>query len=247
VPRPAGLVRVAGEPHRRHRERTHRADDEVAVVAVGAGGAVARVLAGRVLPASVGRSGVRQQERAQRPVREPERDRRGVLDRKAARRVGREGLDRDDLAGERAQVVDLVDHVEQDRPAAGFATPGVRAVEIAFVLRLVEHRGAADRDQPPEGSTAHRLHRLRHDRAVPAVVADEDRDAGGFGGLAHPDTGIERVRDRLLDQGRQPRRDAFERVLQMELIGRGEDHAVGAVAGYQFIERPVERHRVRAR
>jgi hypothetical protein len=46
------------------------------------------------------------------------------------------------------------------------------------------------------------LDRLRHDGAVPAMVADEDRHARRFGGLAQSDAAFERIRERLLHERR---------------------------------------------
>jgi hypothetical protein len=211
------------------------------------GGVVARILAGRVLPAAVGRRGVREQERPEHAADEAQDDRGGVLDREAARRVRGEGLDRGDLAGERAKVADLVDHVEQDRTAARLAAPGVRAVVVAFVVGLVEERGAGDRDEPAERAALHHLDRARHDRAVPAVMADEDRHLGGVGRLAQPHAARVVVGHRLLEQRRDPRGDTGQRLLDVQLIGRGDDDAVGPVARDQLVERTVERNRLRPR
>ena len=121
---PPRLVLGAGiglQAHRRNREAAHRAGDDVAILVVVR--RIARVLLRRVLPASLARRGVRQHERAERAVGEADEDRHRVLDREVAGGVRRECLHGDDLAAQRAQVVDLVDHVEQDGAAAGFAPP----------------------------------------------------------------------------------------------------------------------------
>jgi hypothetical protein len=81
--------------HRRHRQRTERAGDHVAVL-VGIA-CVRLVLLRGLLPAARAGRRVRQHERSEGTVREAQVDRHGVLDREAARRARRKGLHRDDL------------------------------------------------------------------------------------------------------------------------------------------------------
>ena len=86
-------------------------------------------------------------------------------------------MHRDDFAGERAQIADLMNQVDEDRPAAGFASPR-RGIEV--IGGLVEHRAAGDRDQSAERACLHDLASEREDRAMRAMMADEESRVDGL-------------------------------------------------------------------
>ena len=62
---------------------------------------------------------------------------------------------------------------------------------------------------------------------MPPVVTDQHLRPGALGGLAQTDAVGQRVGDRLLDQHRHAGGDAFEALVDVHLLGRGEDHAFG--------------------
>ena len=138
-------------------------------------------------------------------------------------------LNGDDLAQHRAQRVDLVDHVDEDRASAGPATPVVGRVEVAVDRRLAIHGAADDADEPAELAGPDHADRFVHDRTVAPHVADEQRHAGRFCGVHEPPARFDGVRERLLDQHRHARRDAREPLLDVQCVGRGDDEAVGLV------------------
>ena len=74
------------------------------------------------------------------------------------------------------------------------------------------------------------------------MMADQKRHAGLISRGAQAFAFIECMRDGLLDQRRNTRADAFERLLDMQLVRRGKHHAIGTAGGEQFAERAKERH-----
>jgi hypothetical protein len=191
-----------------------------------------------VLPVAGTGGGVGQHKRSQRTIGEAQVDRNRVLNRKAARRARCERLHAGDLAAQHAQVVHLVNHVDEDRTAAGFAPP--RAC-IEIVVGLEEHRASHHGDHPAERAPVDELLRLRHDRAVRTMVADEDLRSRGVGGPDQALSFVDRRRKRLLDKRRQPRLDTLQRLRHVELVRGCEDDAVGPIAPQQVVERPITR------
>ncbi len=232
-------VRIARDPHRRDRERSVRAGHDIAVVVAGVRFRVARVFTRRVFPAPIGCRGVGEHERSECAAREAQDDRGRVLDGKVACRIRRERLDGDDLAAQRAQVVDLVDHVDQQRAAAGLPPPR-RLVEVA--VRLAEHRAAHHGDQRSQRAARDDFVRPRHDRAVASMVPDEQPCARALGSVAQRDARSDRMRDWLFDQRRHTGRDAFEGLRRVQRVGRRENDAVDPRPGEQIPQRRVQRH-----
>jgi hypothetical protein len=155
----------------------------------------------------------------------------------------------DDVADQPPQPVHLVHQVEQDRPVARLPPPAPADVEV--VVGFAEQGRAHDGDDPAEDATGHDLAGPGHDRAVPAVVPGEQRDAGRLGRLDQPGGALDRVGDRLLHGRRHTRGDALEAAVHVQPVGRGEHDAVGPVALQELGQRPVPRdavlpgHRVR--
>ncbi len=65
-----------------------------------------------------------------------------------------------------------MNEVDQDRTAAWLPAP--RTI-IEIFIRLVEHRGADDGNQPPKPAIAHDLGGFRHDWTVLTVMAGHER------------------------------------------------------------------------
>jgi hypothetical protein len=63
-----------------------------------------------------------------------------------------------------------------------------------------------------------------------------------FRGLDQALTLLERVSDRLFDEARHARTDAFETLLDVQLVRRGDHHPLGLVLGEALGKRPVKRH-----
>ncbi len=200
------------------------------------------VLLRRLLPVLRRGSGVAEQKRAQGAIFEAQIDRDRVLDGKAACRVRRECLHGDDLAGQRAQVADLVDHVDQDRPAARLSAPRVGTVVIAFGIGFIEHRAADHANERPENSGSHDLHRRVHDRTVKAMMADQQRNACALGRFGEPQSFGIRVCDRLLHERRYACRHAQEPLLDVQHVGRRDDHAVRTILRQQLRDRRIKSH-----
>jgi hypothetical protein len=116
-----------------------------------------------------------------------------------------------------------MDEVDQDRSAAGLRAPR-RDLEISG--RLV---GGPDRRHPDDIADA-LVSQSRLQRPdllmVAAVMPDQRLDAG----LAHLGDqacrGLHRIRDRLLDQDVNAAPGAFDALLGMKLVGRGDDHGL---------------------
>lgn len=140
----------------------------------------------------------------------------------AANGVRFERLHADDLPAQRAQVVDVVDQVEEDRPGAFLPAP--RWLEI--IVGLVEPEGRLDRQDGAEPARFDDLPRLLHHGVVAAVVADEQGHARRLGRLDQARRRGDIVGDRFLHQSRHARRHRREAVLDMHLVRRGDDHAI---------------------
>jgi hypothetical protein len=197
-----------------------------------------RILARRLLPAQRRGGGVGQEHRAERPICEAQRDGRRVLDGMPARLVRCKRLHRGDLAAERAESRDLVDHVDQDRAAARLAAPRP-LVEIS--VRLVEQRASHDGDDRPQRPARDDFARLGDDRAVQPVMPNEDRNAGCLGGGANPLAAGDIMRNRLLDQARDAGRDERQALLGVHVVRRCDDRSVELPIGKQRIEVMVMR------
>ena len=133
----------------------------------------------------------------------------------------------------------LVDHVEQDRPTASLPAPW--PISEVFI-RLEEYRAAHHGDQLSEPAFVDQLLRARHDRAVCPMVTDQDLCAR-LVGLFHERLGFPNGRrDRLFQQLRHARGDALQRVFEVQLVWRCENHAIGTILVEQLVERLVQRH-----
>ena len=77
---------------------------------------------------------------------------------------------------------------------------------------------------------------------MPPVMAGEDRNAGLFGRLDQPHAAGDVIRDRFLDQGRDPGGDRLQTVADMHLVGRRDDDAVGLSRGDHGLEIRVPFH-----
>ena len=117
-------------------------------------------------------------------------------------------------------------HVDQERPAAGLPPP--RAV-LEILVRLAEHFGADDSDQPPEPAAFHDLDRLGHDRIVLSMMPRQQFHPGALGRLTQPFAVLDGVRQRLLDEGRNTGSDTGKPLLDMQPIGRRKNDAVGTL------------------
>ncbi len=143
-----------------------------------------------------------------------------------------------DLAEHEAQLIDIVDQVDQHRAAAGFAPPG--KVEIGVGLEPRGH--GIGTDWPTQGALRNHLVRTPLDRVVAAVVRDQQRHTGGLGLGAQRAPVVERGSDRLFEQQRQPPFDAREADRQMGRVRRCDDRCVGVNPGKHLAVVGVPRH-----
>ncbi|KVF28026.1 hypothetical protein WJ07_04655 [Burkholderia vietnamiensis] len=72
------------------------------------------------------------------------------------------------------------------------------------------------------------------------MVADEQWYVAVRGGIEQPFARFEGMGDGLFHQGRDAGRDAFERLVDVQLVGRRENHAVRTAVAEQLIEGSVE-------
>jgi hypothetical protein len=93
----------------------------------------------------------------------------------------------------------------------------------------------------------HNLTRFRHDRAEIAMMSGQHRDAGLFAGFDKPGRACHGVADRLLHDYRDAGGHALKTTVNVHLIRRGEDDAVGLARFEQLGQVRVQRHVVLAR
>ena len=150
-----------------------------------------------------------------------------------------EGLHGHDVAAQHAQVVDLVDHVEQDGAAPGLAAPGA-FLEIG--VRLVEQGRAGHGHQAAQPPLGDEGRGPRHDRAVGAVVAHQHAGAAALGQRGQALCLGHGGGDGLFQQDGQARMHALRRLRGMQAVGRGQHHGVGPVMGDQLAQVAPQRH-----
>ncbi len=138
----------------------------------------------------------------------------------------------------------LVDQVEQDRAAAGLASP--RAV-VKVVVRFVKQGAALHRHHAAQLPAGQHRTGLRHDGAVRPVVAHQHPRglAGvcllGLHGGEQPLAVGHRGGHRFFQQHRQARVQTQKGLLHMQGIGRGQHHRVD-VAALQHLVQCLQAH-----
>jgi hypothetical protein len=145
-----------------------------------------------------------------------------LLDLVATKRIRFLRLHRHHVAAEIAQQVNVVDQVEEDRPSTLLTPPE----DVEIVVRFIEPAGPVDGNKPPQPTFVDCLLGLPDERIVTTVMSDEKsnlRTLGGFDKARRPG---DIIRDRLLDERRYARRDAFGAIFDMHLVGRGDDDPV---------------------
>lgn len=206
---------------RRQRERTFGAAQEMSLHRHRLR-RIVRALAAGEIPTPGRRRSVAEVQRHQRAIDQAEQDGSAVLDGKAAHRVGCDRLNRHDLAAHMADQVDLVNEVDEHRPAAGLAPP----CRLEIVGRLVEGREHRCVGQAAERALGNHRPRPPDDRIVPSMMPDQDghlralrrgRDRRGVG---------ERTRDRFLDQRHDAALDACDGELAVGRIRGGDDRCL---------------------
>jgi hypothetical protein len=126
--------------------------------------------------------------KSQRAIGKPQTYGSRILDRKAADYIRRKSLNCGYLAAQRAQVSNLVDHIDQDRTTPRLAAP--RAV-IEITIGLAEHFGTDHCDQTPKAAATHNGYGLFHDRVVLTMMSGQQSDVGALRGFAQPLPGID--------------------------------------------------------
>ena len=121
--------------------------------------------------------------------------------------------------------------------AALSSTSWPRVFRESKAVGLVEPAGGLNRDDLADGAGVDlRLGRL-DDRVVAPVVADEQRNAEALGLLDQAARRPCLVGDRLLDKQGQPGAQTGEPVLDVQLIRRRDDDAVGRIRRQHIGER----------
>jgi hypothetical protein len=120
-----------------------------------------------------------------------------------------------------------VDEVEEDRPGALFPPPG----HIEIVVRLEEPADPVDGENLAQTPGIDRAFGSLDHRVVPSMMADEQRHAGPFGRFYQRCRGCDVVGNGLFHQCRDASRNCFQTILNVDLIGRRDDHAVRLVLG----------------
>ena len=138
-----------------------------------------------------------------------------------------------DVAQEHPQAVDVVDRVDQNGAAAGFAAP----CEVMIALRLVRKPDRGCRDRAADAALGDQFDCAAHDGVVAAVMAGQRRDRGGLGGLDQFQRIGDGIGHRLLDEDRDTRRNTSKPHFDMQLIGHRDDHTVGAGFAQEIIQR----------
>ena len=138
-----------------------------------------------------------------------------------------------DVAQEHAQAVDVVDRVDQNGAAAGFAAPG----KVVIALRLVRKPDRGCRDRAADAAFGDQFDCAAHDGVVATVMAGQRRDRGGLGGLDQFQRIGDGIGHRLLDEDRDTGRNTSKAHFDMQLIGHRDDHAVGARFAQEIIKR----------
>ena len=100
--------------------------------------------------------------------------------------------------------VDLVDHVDENRPAARTPAPVVGRIEVAVDRGLAENGAAHHADEPAERARRTTLDRLVQDRAVPAMCPTRLVTPAFSAASTSRSPCFERMRDRLLDEHGTP-------------------------------------------
>jgi hypothetical protein len=77
---------------------------------------------------------------------------------------------------------------------------------------------------------------------VPPVVPHQNSGSRTFRRVAKANPGLYRMRDRLLDQRGDARRDAFATLRLMELVGTRHYDAIDTTRCEQFRKRRMQRH-----
>jgi hypothetical protein len=135
------------------------------------------------------------------------------------------GLHADYVAAQVTQVIHDVNQVDQYHPAARLATPGIGAVEVALVGLLEQARPGhgGDLAQTAGGDD---FARPRDQRAVPAMVADEDRHPSLLSRLDEPERALDVVGDRPLQEHWNASLDGRELVSDVPSVRRSNHNAV---------------------
>ena len=129
--------------------------------------------------------------------------------------------------------VDVVDEVQVDRPGALFPPP----FGVEIMIRLQKPRRPVDGRDLAEVARLNLLFRSSDQRIVPPVMPNGHRHGRRLRRLDQLDAAREGGCERLFDQQGQARLDHLQSVLDMDLIGCGEKHAVDPVGCEHLIER----------
>lgn len=117
-----------------------------------------------------------------------------------------------------------MDQVDQHDAAARLAPPGAGAVEV--VCRLEKQAQPGDGGELAEAARLDDLAGALDQRAVAAVVADQDGDPGLLRRFDELKGALYVAGNGFLQQHRHARLDGREAVRNVKLIGRGDHHAV---------------------
>ncbi len=209
---PSALAGIGPQLHGGYGQRALGPGEKVAGLVLSG---IGRILARRQLPAPGCRRCVRHGHGADRAVCESQQQRRGVLDGKAAGLVRGQRLHLGDLAADEAEIVDVVNEVDQDRAAAALAPPGDVEIIVGLSQEPQADHGGQLSDQAAGNLLAHGL----DDRIVAAMMADQHGDTGALHRAAQASRRDHRVGHRLLDQRRNAALDTVQRHRHMQRVG----------------------------
>ena len=186
---------------------------------------------------------IRNGDRSECAVAKPEQDDRGVFDFEFPDVVRRHCLYRLDIAEQEPNLIDVVDEVDENGPAA-LAPPPLR-VEVLGRLEPGGHRRHAN--GPPEAALVDDLLRAPHYGVIAPLMPHQRRQAGGRGRVADAHGIRERVGDRLFHQHCGAAAEAVDGDVGVHDVRRRNDDGAWLDRGQHPLEVGEPRYRGRLR
>ena len=180
-----------------------------------------RVFPGRSFPGGQGRRAIGHKNCPEHPVPESQRNGGRILYREISDFIADIGIDFLDLAADMSQVVDLVDQIDQDRPAALFLSPGERPLIIGFRFQHGPCHG--NPHQPTQLASGHDLARLFHKAAESPLMSHQHPDPAFRGRFDQAVRIVDALGNGFFNKKMQPLPGAVDPDRRMEMIWRGDD------------------------
>ena len=184
---------------------------------------ISRIFAGCHFPTLATGACVREQKTPKSAILETEGDRGGILNLESPRGGTQTGGDGRNLAEKEAQDPDLVDHVDQDRPAATARSPGSG---VKVIIRFAEQGCTLNANRRSKRIRAEEILCDTEKRAVGSVVADKHRHAPGFRSVDQGGSAPQGVGQGLLDQNRNPVLNAAHGLMVMGAVRCTQDRRI---------------------